>query len=169
MMSRWTSFVPPPKVRISAARCARSIRPASTSPADPDRTCAPAPSTSINSRYASTANSVPNTFVADASAGPIAPPAPLAPPDAIFQLTSLRNSALACTRARCSCTHSASITRCPPASLADAAQSRTSASADITGAAEVSATRSWLSWLVISGQPRFSSPTSAETGTRTEE
>jgi hypothetical protein len=136
MMSRCTSFVPPPKVRISAARCARSIRPASTSPGAPDRTCAPAPSTSISSRYASTANSVPNTFVADASAGPTTPP------EAIFQLSSLRNSALACTRARCSCTHSASITRCPPASLADAAQSLTSASADITGAAEVSATRS---------------------------
>ena len=38
-----------------------------------------------------------------------------------------------------------------------------------TGAAEVSATRSWLSWLVISGQPRFSSPTSSVAGTRTEE
>ena len=165
MMSRWISLVPPPKVRISAARCARSIRPASTSPADPERTCAFAPSTSISSRYASTANSVPNTLVAEAAAGLTAP----LPADAIFQLTSLRNSALACTRARFSCTHSASITRCPLASLADAAQSRTSASADITGAAEVSATRSWLSWLVISGQPRFSSPTSSVAGTRTEE
>ena len=80
---------------------------------------------------------------------------------------------MACTRARFSCTHSASITRCPGlptlASLADAAQSRTSARADITGAAEVSATRSWLSWLVISGQPPFSSPTSSVAGTRTEE
>jgi hypothetical protein len=76
---------------------------------------------------------------------------------------------LACTRAGFSCTHSASITRRPLASRVDAAQSRTSASADITGAAEVSATRSWLSWLVISGQPRFSSPTLDETGTRTDE
>ena len=84
-------------------------------------------------------------------------------------MSSFRNSALACTRARFSRTHSASITRSPLASLADAAQSRTSASAAITGAAEVSATRSWLSWLVISGQPRFSSPTSEETGTRTPE
>ena len=82
---------------------------------------------------------------------------------------SFRNSALACTRARLSRTHSASITRSPPASRVDAAQSRTSASADITGAAEVSATRSWLSWLVISGQPRFSSPTRDDKGTRTEE
>ena len=35
MMSRWTSFVPPPKVRIRAERCIRSIRPASTAPGDP--------------------------------------------------------------------------------------------------------------------------------------
>jgi hypothetical protein len=127
MMSRWTSFVPPPKVRISAARYARSIRPASTSPADPDRTTPPAPSTSVSSRYASTANSVPNTFVADASAGP-KDPAP--PEDATRQFSSFRNSTLACTRARLSCTHSASITRRPSACRTDAAQSRTSASAD---------------------------------------
>ena len=166
MMSRCTSFVPPPKVRISAARCARSIRPASTSPADPERTPPDAPSTSISSRYASTANSVPNTFVAEASAGPSDP----APPDeATRQFSSLRYSALACTRARLSCTHSASITRRPSARRTEAAQSRTSASAVITGAAEVSATRSWLSWLVISGQPPFSSPTRDDTGTRTPE
>ena len=70
MMSRWISFVPPPNVRISAARCDRSMRPASNAPGDPARTGAPAPSTSISSRYASTANSVPNTFVTEASAGP---------------------------------------------------------------------------------------------------
>ncbi len=34
-------------------------------------------------------------------------------------------------------------------------------------AEEVSATRSWLSWLVISAQPPFTSPTRLETGTRT--
>src|SRR5581483_11844754 len=73
MMSRCISLVPPPNVKISADRCARSIRPASTSPADPARTTEPAPSTSISSRYASTANSVPNTFVADAAAGPSGP------------------------------------------------------------------------------------------------
>ena len=113
---------------MSAARCARSIRPASTAPADPERTTAAAPSTSISSRYASVANSEPNTFVADASAGPIDPAA------ATRQFINFRNSALACTRARFSCTHSASITRCPglPAlpTRVDAAQSRTSASAD---------------------------------------
>ncbi len=163
MMSRCTSFVPPPKVRISAARCARSIRPASTSPADPERTSARAPSTSISSRYASTANSVPNTFVADAAAGPTTPA------DAIRQFISLRNSALACTRARLSRTHSASITRRPSASFVAPAHSRTAASAACTGAAEVRATRSWLSWLVISGHPWFSEPTKAEAGTRTDE
>ena len=57
----------------------------------------------------------------------------------------------------------------PSASLVADAQSRTDASAESTGAAEVSATRSWLSWLVISGQPWFSSPTSEEAGTRTDE
>ncbi len=149
---------------MSAARCARSIRPASTSPADPERTTPAAPSTSISSRYASTANSVPNTFVADASAGPRTPP-----DEATRQFSSFRNSTLACTRARLSCTHWSSMTRRPLASVVDAAQSRTSASAAMTGAAEVSATRSWLSWLVISGQPRFSSPTSEDTGTRTPE
>ena len=163
MMSRCTSLVPPPKVRISAARCARSIRPASTEPGDPERTSARAPRTSISTRYASTANSVPNTFVADAAAGPRAPDV------AIRQFISLRNSAFACTRARLSRTHSASITRRPSASFADDSHSRTDASADITGAAEVSATRSWLSWLVISDQPRFSSPTTEAAGTRTEE
>ena len=125
MMSRCTSFVPPPKVKISAARCARSIRPASTCPADPERTTPRAPSTSISSRYASTANSVPNTFVADASARPSTPPA-----DATRQFSSFRNSTLACTRARLSWTHSASMTRRPSACRTDAAQSRTSASAD---------------------------------------
>ena len=125
MMSRCTSFVPPPKVRMSAARCARSIRPASTSPADPERTTPEAPSTSISSRYASTANSVPNTFVTEASAGANDPAE-----DATRQFMSLRNSALACTRARLSCTHSASMTRSPEGSRVDAAHSRTSASAD---------------------------------------
>ena len=76
---------------------------------------------------------------------------------------------MACTRARLSRTHSASITRRPSASLASRAHSRTDASAESTGAADVSATRSWLSWLVISGQPWFSSPTSEETGTLTDE
>jgi hypothetical protein len=53
----------------AAARSAHGeSRPASTSPADPERTTPAAPSTSISSRYASTANSVPNTFAADASA-----------------------------------------------------------------------------------------------------
>ena len=80
---------------------------------------------------------------------------------------SLRNSALACTRARLSRTHSASMTRRPSASFASRAHSRTEASAESTGAAEVSATRSWLSWLVISGQPWFSAPTRADSGTRT--
>ena len=42
-----------------------------------------------------------------------------------------------------------------------AAQSRTPCNAEATGADEVSATRSWLSWLVISGKPWFCSPTSA--------
>ena len=164
MMSRCTSFVPPPNVRMRAERCSRSIRPASTCPGEPERTSAFGPSTSISSRYASTANSVPNTLVAEAAAGPTA-----APDEAIRQFISLRNSALACTRARWSRTHSAAITRRPSASLVADAQSRTDASADSTGAAEVRATRSWLSWLVISGQPRFSSPTSEEAGTRTDE
>ena len=62
--------------------------------------------------------------------------------EAIRQFMSLRNSALACTRARLSRTHSASITRRPSASFASRAHSRTDASAESTGAAEVSATRS---------------------------
>jgi hypothetical protein len=59
--------------------------------------------------------------------------------------------------------------RCPRASRVDAAQSRTSASAACTGAAEASATRSWLSWLVISAHPWFSTPTTDQRGTRTDE
>jgi hypothetical protein len=59
------------------------------------------------------------------------------------------------------------MTRRPSGSSVAAAQSRTSRSARRTGAAEVSATRSWLSWLVIRAQPWFSAPTSASAGTRT--
>ena len=57
------------------------------------------------------ANSVPNTLVAEAAAGLASAWV------AIRQLTSLRNSVLACTRARVSWTHSASMTRWPLASL----------------------------------------------------
>ena len=109
------------------------------------------------------ANSVPKTLVADAPAMPGPSPACAA----IRQFISLRKSALACTRARLSCTHSASMTRPPLASFVARAHSVTSRSARSTGAGEVSATRSWLSWLVISGQPWFSAPTRAEAGTRT--
>ncbi|SKW75795.1 Uncharacterised protein [Mycobacteroides abscessus subsp. abscessus] len=64
--------------------------------------------------------------------------------EASSQLMSLRYSALACTRARFSCTHSASMIR-PPGPLVFWAHSRTSRSAVMIGADETSATRSWLS------------------------
>src|SRR5699024_6950147 len=73
MMSRCTSLVPPPKVRINDERWSRSIRPWSSAPGEPSRTTAPAPRISMSSRYPSVANSVPNTFVADASAGESSP------------------------------------------------------------------------------------------------
>ena len=50
MMSRCTSFVPPPKVRMSDERCIRSTRPCSSAAGEPGRTTALAPSTSISSR-----------------------------------------------------------------------------------------------------------------------
>ena len=109
------------------------------------------------------ANSVPNTFAADASAAEGA--SSLA--EASSQLISFRYSALACTRARLSCTHSESISRAPRASLVFCAHSRTWVSAVKIGCADTSATRSWLSWLVTSFQPAFSSPTRLPTGTRT--
>ena len=76
---------------------------------------------------------------------------------------------MACTRARLTWTHSLSMTRCPLASRVSRAHAVTSRSAVRIGAAEVSATRSWLSWLVISGQPPFSAPTRDDAGTRTSE
>ena len=79
--------------------------------------------------------------------------------EASSQLISLSTSALACTRARLSCTHSESISRLPWTSLVFCAHSRTPLSAEKIGCAETSATRSWLSWLVTSFQPPFSSPT----------
>ena len=117
----------------------------------------------MSSRYASVANSVPKTLVAEAAAGAGCCSAV----QAIFQFISFSTSAPACTRARWCCTHSWSITRRPSVSRVRCAQSRTSRSASCSGAAEVSATRSWLSWLVISGHPSFSVPTSADAGTRT--
>jgi hypothetical protein len=50
MMSRWISFVPPPKVRMSAERCIRSMRPRSSAPGESARSVAEVPSTSISSR-----------------------------------------------------------------------------------------------------------------------
>ena len=82
------------------------------------------------------ANSVPNTLVAEAAAGLASAWV------AIRQLTSVRNSVLACTRARVSWTHSASMTRWPLASLVARAHAHTSRSAVRIGAAEVRATRS---------------------------
>src|SRR5579862_2089479 len=105
-------------------------------------------------RQASMYNSVPNTLVADASAGLT----PLSTPHAIFQLMSLRNSTLACTSARLSWTHSWSITRRPSGSLECCAHSWTWRSEWETPAEEHSATRSRLSWPVISFHPSFSGP-----------
>ncbi|COZ03408.1 Uncharacterised protein [Mycobacterium tuberculosis] len=76
---------------------------------------------------------------------------------------------MACTRARLSCTHSESISLVPPASLVFCAHSRTSRRHPKIGAGDTRATRSWLSWLVTSFQPAFSSPTRLATGTRTSE
>ena len=73
----------------------------------------------------------------------------------------------ACARPSAICTHSVSITREPSGFLVCCAHSRTSLSDIVSGADEVSETRSWLSWLVISGQPPFSSPTRLPAGTRT--
>ena len=70
-------------------------------------------------------------------------------------------------RARCTCTHSWSMTRRPSASLVDWAQARTSLSARSMMPGEQSVTRSWLSWLVMSVQPLFSPPTRLAAGTRT--
>src|SRR6185312_15076287 len=50
MMSRCTSLVPPPNVRIRQARCIRSTRPRSNEPGEFWRTVAAVPSTSISSR-----------------------------------------------------------------------------------------------------------------------
>ena len=109
------------------------------------------------------ASSVPYTLAADASAGDGA----ASSVDASSQLISLSTSALACTRARLSCTHSESISRFPWTSLVFCAHSRTPSSATKIGCAETSATRSWLSWLVTSFHPPFSSPTRLVVGTRT--
>src|SRR5919108_2217102 len=120
MMSRCTSFVPPPNVRISELRYMRSMRPCRIAPGEPSRTAAFVPSTSINKRYASVLSSEPKTFVADAVAGL----SPFPTPQAMRQFMSLSTSAFACTRARCTCTHSWSITRRPSAGFVDCAPPR---------------------------------------------
>ena len=66
MMSRWTSFVPPPKVRINVARYIRSRRPRNAASGEPRRRYPVCPITSSSNRYASTKNSLPNTFTVDA-------------------------------------------------------------------------------------------------------
>jgi hypothetical protein len=87
--------------------------------------------------------------------------------EAIFQFISESTSTRAWARPSSTCTHSASITREPSGFFVSCAHLRTSATACTRGADDVSATRSWLSWLVISGQPPLSSPTRFPAGTRT--
>src|SRR6476469_4693060 len=69
----------------------------------------------MSRRYASVASSVPYTLAADASAGDGA----ASSADASSQLISLSTSALACTRARLSCTHSESMSRFPWTSVVE--------------------------------------------------
>ncbi len=107
---------------------------------------------------------MPNTLIVDASATSrrfwVAS-------HATFQLMRRRNSSRAWTRARFTCTHSWSMTRRPSASLVSCAHRRVSVSARSMIPDEHSVTRSWFSWFVISPQPLFSPPTSADAGTRT--
>src|SRR5699024_8844063 len=77
--------------------------------------------------------------------------------ETISQLRSARYSAMAWTRARCARTHSLSITAPLPAiPTSDArvsrAQASTCRSEAWSGPAEVSATRSWLSWPLMTNQ-----------------
>ena len=104
-------------------------------------------------------------MVAEASAGESG--TPWSASEASFQLISVSASILAWARPSAICTHSVSMTRLPSGFLVCWAHSRTSFSDSVSGADEVSETRSWLSWLVISGQPPLSSPTRLAAGTRT--
>ena len=121
MMSRCTSFVPPPKVRIRAARCIRSMRPARTAPA---RVLADVRvrAQHLHQQPVGLGRELGAEDLGGRGPGgpgpwPPSPPAALSASAAIRQLISLRNSALACTRARLSWTHSWSMTRRPVASL----------------------------------------------------
>ena len=164
MMSRCTSLVPPPKVRISAARCIRSIRPAQQRAGRAGPDVAAGPSTSISSRYASMANSVPNTLVAEAAAAARRAVAAGGDPP-VDQLEEL---GLGVHPGQVQ-PHPLLVDHAPAVRQSVPRPVATSRRAERIGAAEVSATRSWLSWLVISGQPWFSAPTRAAAGTRTSE
>src|SRR5215469_15933511 len=151
--SRCTSLVPPPNVRISVPRYDRSTLPRRTASGDPRLTAPAGPMISSIIRYAWQKNSVPKTLVADASAGSIRP---CVSDQADFQLISFRNSRLAWIRARCRRTHSWSTTRRPSASRVARAQAHTSSNSRCTPPGAHSATRSRLSWFVISDQDRKS-------------
>ena len=119
-------------------------------------------------------NSVPNTFTAEDPAtksdrvcrSGSAPSMRLATVQATFQLARRRNSSRACTSARLRRTHGSSITLAPSARRAVRAQAMQSSRWRDTMPDEHSVTRSRLSWLMISPQPRFSSPTIESAGTR---
>ena len=89
MISRCTSFTPPPNVPTGACRYAASSSPRSTAPGVSRLRYPALPSTSRSKRHASTRSSVPNTFIADASAGFSAPVARLV---ATRQLASFSTS-----------------------------------------------------------------------------
>ena len=161
IMSRWISLVPPPKVRISADRCSRSIRPASSAPGEPRgrrprRRAPPSAAGRPRSRTRCRTPSSPTPRPGRARSP--------RPPRRSASSAASGTPRLACTRARCSRTHSWSMA---PVSVGHAGALRHAHLVRITGADDVSATRSWLSWLVISGQPAFSSATRADAGTRT--
>ena len=85
--------------------------------------------------------------------------------EASFQLSSVSISARACARPS-SDLHPLGVDHPAAVGVAwSAAPSRVTSLIEwVTGAAEVSATRSWLSWLVISAQPPLSSPTRLSVG-----
>src|SRR5439155_25601094 len=69
MISRCISLTPPPNVPMVAPAYSTSRLPARTAPAEPFLSVPAAPTTSMSSRSDSMRSSVPNTFMADASAG----------------------------------------------------------------------------------------------------
>ena len=125
--SRCISLVPPPNVRMCIERSIRSTRPRSTAPGESPESVAWSPH-DLHQQPRGLHVELGAEHLDRSTRRPGSTRAPLCASHATFQFARRRNSSLACTRARLTCTHSWSITRRPSASFVSCAHRRTSSS-----------------------------------------